>query len=244
MSLTKRQGWGLIVLWAVVSAGLGLLGPFGTFDLLGPLMRLAYWSFTVGASIVLWLAQDRVFRVWRPTSNRVSQGISAAAYALCLAALLSLVHLWVFPGWAFWPGLLWLCVVILAVQAVIYGIRLALRLMLHGQTATPNAPDPTAHFLARLPIEKRGALIRLESEDHYIRAFTTKGEELLLLRLSDAEKELGDAGWRVHRSHWIARGAITWRRSANGQTLLVTRDGAEIPVGRSYRPTLKAAGVL
>ena len=243
MSLTQRQGTGLLVLWVVVSVGLTVLGPFGTFDLLGTLARLAYWSGVTGVSIALWVAQDRALHQWSPAPSALERGLSAFGYALCLGAVLSLVHLALFPDWSFGRGFAWLCGIILVVQAVIHGLSAALHL-LSPPAPTPPQPDPLPNFLARLPLEKRGSLIRLEAEDHYIRAITTKGSDLLLLRLSDAEKELGETGWRVHRSHWVARGAVTGRRTANGQVLLVTTDSAEIPVGRSYRPALKAAGLL
>ena len=52
-------------------------------------------------------------------------------------------------------------------------------------------------------------LLALEMEDHYLRIHTALGSDLILLRLRDALAELGPSrGRQVHRSWWVAEGAI------------------------------------
>ena len=46
-------------------------------------------------------------------------------------------------------------------------------------------------------------------EDHYVRAHTMLGSDLVLLRLRDAIAELdGIEGAQVHRSWWVARDVV------------------------------------
>jgi DNA-binding LytR/AlgR family response regulator len=39
---------------------------------------------------------------------------------------------------------------------------------------------------------------------------------------------------RVHRSHWIADAHVQSIRRGNGRLVILTHDGSEIPVSRSY----------
>ncbi|MEZ5946533.1 MAG: hypothetical protein R3C04_06735 [Hyphomonas sp.] len=57
--------------------------------------------------------------------------------------------------------------------------------------AVPDGTNPTARFLDRLPVKYRTAsLWAVSSEDHYLRVHTSMGEELILMRLVDAVREL------------------------------------------------------
>jgi DNA-binding LytR/AlgR family response regulator len=118
------------------------------------------------------------------------------------------------------------------------------------QTDSPTSAirldgDPTARFLARVPADNRGRLLRLEQEDHYLRAHTDRGQPLIHCRMRDAERELADAdGLRVHRSHWVARAAVVGTFRRHNRLYLRLRDGSDIPIGKTYRPALKAKGWL
>lgn len=102
-----------------------------------------------------------------------------------------------------------------------------------GDVPTPSRPA----LLDRLPPEKRGALVRLEVQDHYVLVVTTHGREMLLMRLSDAMRETAPAGGlQVHRSHWVANdgaGRMEREPGRNGRFFLLTADGARIPVSRA-----------
>nr|WP_255618484.1 LytTR family DNA-binding domain-containing protein [Roseibaca sp. Y0-43] len=111
----------------------------------------------------------------------------------------------------------------------------------------PKLETPPARpaILDRLPLEKRGALLALSVEDHYVRVQTSNGTELLLMRLSDAIRETGDlAGAQVHRSHWVAFPAVQTARRDGDRAVLTLKDGTEIPVSRANLPKLKEAGLL
>lgn len=103
--------------------------------------------------------------------------------------------------------------------------------------AGSSEPD----ILARLKPQNRGPLVRLSVEDHYTDVVTTRGHELVLLRFSDALKELGTIpGLQVHRSHWVADAHVKNLRRDNGKLFIVMNDGAEIPVSRPNFESVRA----
>ncbi len=114
--------------------------------------------------------------------------------------------------------------------------------------AATDAPssDPLAAFMDRLPVKFRTAeLHAVSSEDHYLRVHTSLGEELILMRLADAVRELAKAdGLQVHRSWWVAKQGVQDEKRVDGRSLLVLPSGTEVPVSRSYRARAKEAGLV
>ena len=83
----------------------------------------------------------------------------------------------------------------------------------------------------------------IEAEDHYLRLHTSKGRDLILLRLADAIDELdGIEGAQVHRSWWVARDAITDAKRGDGRATLTLKDGCEVPVSRTYAKIIRDLG--
>ena len=109
--------------------------------------------------------------------------------------------------------------------------------------AAPAAASPPK-FLARLPPRLRGAEIyAVEAEDHYLRIHTSLGQDLILMRLSDAIGELeGVEGAQTHRSWWVAKDAVTAAERSDGRATLTLADGSEVPVSRGFAKPLRAAG--
>jgi hypothetical protein len=115
-----------------------------------------------------------------------------------------------------------------------------------GQLAAAGAgvsASPTA-FLERLPIRLRSAeLYAIESEDHYLRIHTSAGQELILMRLADAVRELaGVEGLQTHRSWWVAKQGLADVVRGDGRLVLKLKSGAEAPVSRTYAKAVKDAG--
>ena len=111
-----------------------------------------------------------------------------------------------------------------------------------GGVTSASAQPPK--FLERLPPKLRGAEIwAVEAEDHYLRLHTSKGQDLILMRLADAIAELqGIEGAQVHRSWWVARSAITEAVRGDGRATLTLKDGAEVPVSRTRARLLRERG--
>ncbi|CAN7502011.1 LytTR family DNA-binding domain-containing protein [Phenylobacterium sp. LjRoot225] len=114
------------------------------------------------------------------------------------------------------------------------------RMAPNAAAAAPAAPK----ILDRLPPRLRGAeLWAVEAEDHYLRLHTSLGQDLILLRFSDALGELeGLEGTQVHRSWWVARGAILEARRADGRAVLKLKGGVQAPVSRTFARGLRSRG--
>jgi len=107
-------------------------------------------------------------------------------------------------------------------------------------------PDAAHAFLSRLPLKFRQAeLHAVSSEDHYLRVHTSLGEELILMRLADALRELdGGGGLQVHRSWWVAAAAVRDVKRQGGKVALVLPSGKQAPVSRTFMADAKAAGLV
>lgn len=123
--------------------------------------------------------------------------------------------------------------------AVFMNMRAAAPTVVVAQEA---APPPK--FLDRLPPKLRGAEVwAVEAEDHYLRLHTSRGQDLILMRLADAVVELeGLEGAQVHRSWWVSRQAIAEARRGDGRATLTLQDGSEVPVSRTYARLLRERG--
>jgi hypothetical protein len=118
---------------------------------------------------------------------------------------------------------------------------------LPGPTAAaepdPPAPAPPLRLLRRLPGTAPGRLIALSVRDHYVDVVTEGGRASLLMRLGDAIDEAeGEAGLRVHRSHWVALWAVRRiDRGPGGRVSLHLASGQCLPVARAQVARVAAA---
>lgn len=119
-----------------------------------------------------------------------------------------------------------------------------------GFGEAPNEPTKAAAALpsldpliAKLRPEIRGPILAVQAEAHFIRVYTTRGEDLVHHRFGDAVSALSALpGKRVHRSWWVASGAIDPHASSSSQ--LVLSNGLRVPVGRTYKLDAQRAGLL
>lgn len=111
----------------------------------------------------------------------------------------------------------------------------------------PPAPAPSPALAAnplldQLPAEIGSAIIALEMEDHYVRVHTMLGSALVLMRMRDAVALLGDLeGMQVHRSWWVARGAVEDVLREGRNVRLSLARGIEAPVARANITALRDA---
>ena len=145
-------------------------------------------------------------------------------------------------GYLFGMGASDVAVVYARAAAICFGVSLVFLLSGDRQPAVPAQVQPA--ILRRLAPAKRGELIRLSVQDHYVDVVTDKGRDLVLMRLTDAIREtLPEAGLRVHRSHWVAFHGVVGCVRAKGRLFLRTRDGARVPVSRSFVHEVRRAGL-
>ncbi len=227
------------VLIGMIGAGivLGISGPFDTLRQLTLIPRVLYWVFVACATfslgnLIIILISNRLPK--SKTWARLVYTIPAIGIAVTL--LLFVTNALVFDVWPETMGeAVTLLLIVTAISAVIEVATVLL------QTQPINQPP---EIMARLPLEKRGALVALSATDHYVDVATSKGNTLILLRLADAIKEAGEDGLQVHRSHWIALAQVKAARRDAGRVILTMSNDAEIPVSRSYLPAVKDAGLL
>ena len=128
------------------------------------------------------------------------------------------------------------------------GVTLAMTFMAvalnRGGAQAAVAPPGPVKFLERLPPKLRGGEVwAVEAQDHYLRIHTSRGQDLILLRLADAVAELeGIEGARVHRSWWVARDAVADAQRGDGRAVLTLKDGSAVPVSRTYARLLRERG--
>lgn len=243
-------------LWLTFLAVLAIFivtGPFGTSETMSFADRLLYWTIIQGSAWTFAISFSII-------ANSILAGsienmltrmmIGSLTAALPIGLLLTITNR-VFSGkeMGFGPFLqsslssLPLCAIfcLLSYLTACQSLETAANAATDTDEDTKCEVKGTAPLLERLPPQKRGELLRLSVQDHYTEIVTTRGRQLVLLRFSDALKEIGQTeGLQVHRSHWIADADAVSLRKQAGRLHVITRDGTEIPVSRSYSAAVQA----
>ena len=229
---------------AILGVGLvlGVAGPFGTDVRLTLLPRIAYWLITV---LLTYSAGTLCDALLKSPLARFGFWVHLAVTALATGVSILLVLLminYIVYGWL--PDRDSLPVFLGTNFAIAIIVSVVLAIIRRQATPAEVVSNPV-RILDRLPLDKRGPLVALSVEDHYVRVQTTQAEELILLRLSDAINEVGDTkGAQVHRSHWAAFDHVTAARREGDRAILTMGTGKEIPVSRANVAKIKEAGLL
>jgi hypothetical protein len=244
-----------VAIGAVAGLFLAYAGAFGTAP--APLsQRLGYWLTTmvlatlVGAAIFLPVYR----RGWLKKRAVAGSVIVALVMSVPLTVLVWFLGPQFFPDFlatdwktlpGYFPAVFLVSVLMTAINHLVadHEVQAAYR-KAHQLTRAGAPGSAPPKFLERLPLKLRGAeLYAVEAEDHYLRLHTSKGSDLILMRLADAVAELeGLEGAQTHRSWWVAKAAVTDAKRGDGRAVLTLKDGAEAPVSRSYAPALRDAG--
>ncbi|WP_299831468.1 LytTR family DNA-binding domain-containing protein [uncultured Roseobacter sp.] len=238
--LGTRRRVCVLVLIALLT---GLVGPFGTDMHFLEVQRYLYWALIVfGTAIpvqLVFFSVERVSRrmnwsalVWVPIASVVAALPAMAVVNVIACAFGSCI------GRAGMTELYLQCaVVILSIGTMVK--------LLSPREAIPIPAPSEPVLLHRLPGARRGQLIRLAAQDHYVEVITDQGRSLVAMRFKDAIEEAGQVGGaQVHRSHWVAREAVVARRTVSGKVVLELTDGSLVPIGRTFRRKASDAGVL
>lgn len=229
----------------VVGGFLAFTGAFGT-DRLPFLMRAAYMIAIALAGATLGIATFRMAARIPGTGNRrLAQGLVSGLLMSFPMTVVIWAMGWALPGGGaplrhlpgYYPTTVVTCVLMTLLAVGLH------RQAYYARLAVAQPPAPPK-FLERLPLKLRGAEVwAVEAEDHYLRLHTSKGQDLILLRLADALDELeGVEGAQVHRSWWVARDAIADARRGDGRATLTLKDGSEVPVSRTYAKIIRDKG--
>jgi len=231
--------------WTAIFAGIALLfawfGVYNTSSL--PFVpRFGLWFMTMAVGGVTWYFA-------RPWVETLKQGQLPDAVKVTLLALIVSVpitlSLVMITGNGYRPlNLLLQYGYVLVVSLLMGGGRWVFERALGGQAVSADKVDQVAGFMERLPVKYRTAeLYAVSAEDHYLRVHTSLGEELILMRLADALRELaGASGLQTHRSWWVAKDGVADTEKADGKLMLVLKSGARASVSRTYARGVKEAG--
>lgn len=233
-----------LVVAAAAGVFLTLVGAMET-GRLPFLVRLAYWlPLMVGGALlgtgVSWL-------VGMIPRARANSWVFGALLAVVIAIPITLV-VWGYTHWLFGgrtPDVVALFGSVLVISAAMTALMILVSEPGRVTHAPPaGAPAPSVRFMERLPAKLKGAVIyAVSAEDHYLRLHTSKGSDLILMRLSDAIAELdGLEGAQTHRSWWVARDAVESARRDSDKMVLTLKGGVEAPVSRPNVKPLRDAG--
>ncbi len=244
----------------LVGAFLGVLGPFGSFYG-GPFeLRIAYW---VASLWIGFIALTLVIRLSLRTAHRWDLPIwFALAVGAAVGSLPAGLMIAGFSAW-FWPGNhgrispfpVWYGETLAIAEPFTFAVYFlrnrpaapvtAVAEPLASPTASLTARAATGGFLNRLPARLGRDLLCLQMEDHYVRAHTALGSDLILTPLKDAVAELGAIdGLQVHRSWWVAKNAVGHAILNGRNQVLRLSNGLDVPVSRASIAKLRAAGWL
>lgn len=230
---------------AIAGLFLAFIGAFGTGG--APLSpRLLFW---VGVSVAGGLAGNLTARTISARGLFDNRPWLAGAMVVAVLTLPGTILVWLGAAAAFdhpialrnIPGFF---VSVLVMTVAMTALSYFITRPQNSVTPAASAQTEPPRFLERLPLKLRGAaLYAVEAQDHYLRLHTDRGQELILMRLSDAVAELaGIEGAQTHRSWWVAREALTDVRRGDGRATLTLKSGAKVPVSRAYAKALREAG--
>jgi hypothetical protein len=234
---------------------LALVGPFGSFA--APFgIRLLYWLAMSYAGYFLYFPAMAGATALAPRLQLPEPALWAAA---CLIVTLPMTavtwcanFIWRAPSWPTLDQALDHYFNVFVMGALVCALFWFARS--RHRAAPMPAPEaeplpaepgeaPLPRLVDRLPPHLRAAPIALEMEDHYVRVHTGQGSTLILMRMRDAVAELdGMPGALVHRSWWVARGAVQGVRREGRNIRLQLAGGIEAPVARAQIAPLEAAG--
>lgn len=235
-----------------IGAFLSFTNPFGATGNLPWWAGFLYWTLLVGEGWFGGTMIARAIEALIPGINLiVNRVLATALVALVVAGTIILIQLAIaqpVPP-SYWPTLYVLVLGIsIGIAAVAWLVDRAFADQRPGTVTHAAAGGATkpVRFMERLPGKLKGAVIyAVSSEDHYLRLHTSKGADLILMRLSDAMAELeGLEGAQTHRSWWVARDAVERVKRDGDKVTLVLKGGAEAPVSRPNVRALREAGWL
>lgn len=237
---------------AGMSVVLALSGPFDTLALMGMPARLVYWTVLVfGVYATGTVITDTLNPQLRP--GRLGYGgtaiITGTLNGIIAGTIVILLNAWLFDArprpLASPAAALGFC---LLVALVVNGLHALSEYRNRNRETTGTGTDQragVAPLVERLQPDRRGELVALRVQDHYVEVTTTGGQDMLLMRLRDAIRETApEPGLQVHRSHWVAAAHVRASQLHGETATLILSDGRSVPVSRTYLPAVTAAGLL
>ena len=209
--------------------------PLGS-EALPHLLRITYFllvAISTLAGLILLFLIIAFARIKRFFGDKTTTALAVLSSVVCYAssfevwrALLALPLAFTLPEITVRAGLVMATAVLIILAVSPYTLS---RLM--------RQSNPNANLQNLLEESKRGRLVAISAQDHYVGVTTTLGTELLRMKLSDAIDGVNPGiGLQVHRSHWVAISAI---KSVDERARTVeVIDGQVLPVSEQKMPEL------
>jgi hypothetical protein len=243
----KRTLEGAFIL--ILGAGIGLSGPYGTFDALSIEARLLYWTAMLFVPWSIWrglnasvvhFAPDTVSPHLMTALLMPGFAIIGSAFGVMMGDVFGLnptetTFLGAWPmallGWLSFSFLIVLPLLVLGDEI--------------SRTDEREGATKAIDLLKRkLPSELQiSPLIAIKAEDHYVRVYTEAGETLILMSFEDALIAVaGYPGVQTHRSWWLALDQIM-ASNTSGQlgTSITLKQGLAVPVSRRRKKAVRSA---
>lgn len=230
------------------------VGPFGTYDVMTFWDRMVFWFLDVIGGLAIVVPILHVFYFSRftsiiPSIPRFLLGVALGA--MPTAGYITVLHSMVGEQLQISTPYPLLVVQVTVFSWILLWVEFQLWPRLFGSPETVGRAEPRPDqsdagysgnrrqapaLLKRLPPGKReGQIISVSMQDHYAEVTTTSGSALILMRLSDAIEMLEDyPGLQIHRSHWVGLAQIDELVKRGRNTLVLLKDGRELPVGSTY----------
>lgn len=217
-----------------------LSGPFGTSETLLFSTRLLYWAFISVATYCVGTFGHALAVQYSFTKTSAQHIVLAAVVGFTITCLISLTNYIVIPNYPTSFGMVMrITGTIFLIAAMIFAI------VTYFLRTTEQSNKTQSPLLSKLDHNKRGDIVSLHAEDHYVRVETTQGSSLLLIRLADAIALLPpDTGLQIHRSHWIALDHVQNYSKKDGNWSITLSNDHSVPISRSYRSAAIKAGLV
>ena len=217
---------------------LTVMAPYGTHAL-KPLLRLTYWVVlcmaggTGAAFAKLWLkTKHPQSKLWVQAVTH-SFGATVIVYIILIGFTLTYYKTTTFTHLITLPFFIWIIGIIICGFGV----------LMEARHRTHEPPSRPALYERLKPSLRQSDIYALCAEDHYVRVYTSSGEDLILMRLSDAIKDVTPLiGISVHRSWWVAERGVKAVKKKSGKAEIILKNEQIAPISRNRLKQVRASG--
>lgn len=242
-----------LAIWAVAIVIAVVAGPFGTLGAMDPALRFLFWGIVISASILLgYIVRAVAMLLAGPDRPELFDLVAIGSMTLVFTPLVWTIGLGfdrasgvaVPPFWRVGLYVFVMTASVFLLRRILPGFEARAYGIVARKKPGPHRPEP--RLLRRLSPDLRGEILRIAAQGHFVEVITERGSETLRLRMSDAIGEMEPVeGFCTHRSHWVARLAVTGVERENAHKMhLVIRNGDRVPVSRKFRPGLEDQGIV
>ncbi|MEY1556750.1 LytTR family DNA-binding domain-containing protein [Yoonia sp. R2331] len=217
-----------------------VVGPFGSYNTMPLAERFTYWTvIMIGIGFFM-----HVFMTVALNSARLSRwnsilkvSLGAALAAVPGAAIVE------FANEVFRPsGINMASLVRIWAQVTVIGAIVGTVEYIDWRPERSAAQPKLSPLHKRLPAELGRDIVSMSMQDHYVEVTTTQGKTMILMRFTDALREVAELdGLRTHRSHWVAIPHMKTLAKSGNTTRVTLSDGRQMPVSATYLDTLQSA---